>query len=348
MTKPLQQPESSLSQQNPLVSVIIGNYNYGNFLAEAIDSVLRQTYRHFELIVIDDGSTDNSREVIESYEGQLIAIFQPNGGQGAAFNTGIAKAQGEIICFLDSDDYYHPDKLSKIVSSFQAHPQWVQISHGRISVDRDGNPVGSGSKTHNQGDVSQLLLQWGRYSMGITSALAYRRQILEQVLPIPTTRNEAADTYLTAAVPFYGEVGCIDEPLMFYRMHGNNLQAHTDNIQFLLKQRELNAKYINVTAAKVGLSDRFDLQWDADYRSLKAVQQGTFSLIETIQVIWLSWRESRAIERSPKDTLERLLRRGLCVFLPSEGKSILRLGLRGYFRWQLARMGQRFNLVATK
>ncbi len=348
MTKPLQQPESSLSQQNPLVSVIIGNYNYGNFLAEAIDSVLRQTYRHFELIVIDDGSTDNSREVIESYEGQLIAIFQPNGGQGAAFNTGIAKAQGEIICFLDSDDYYHPDKLSKIVSSFQAHPQWVQISHGRISVARDGNPVGSGSKTHNQGDVSQLLLQWGRYSMGITSALAYRRQILEQVLPIPTTRNEAADTYLTAAVPFYGEVGCINEPLMFYRMHGNNLQAHTDNIQFLLKQRELNARYINGTAAKVGLSDRFDLQWDADYRSLKAVQQGTFSLIETIQVIWLSWRESRAIERSPKDTLERLLRRGLCVFLPSEGKSILRLGLRGYFRWQLARMGQRFNLVATK
>ena len=90
------------------------------------------------------------------------------------------------------------------------------------------------------------------------------------------------------------------------------------------------------------------LQRDADYRSLKAVQQGTFSLMETMQVIWLSWRESRAIKRSPKDTLERLLRRGLCVLLPSEGKSILRQGLRGYFREQLTRMGQRFNLVATK
>ena len=348
MKKPLKQLESSLSQQNPLVSVIIGNYNYGHFLAEAIDSVLQQTYRHFELIVVDDGSTDNSREVIESYQGKLKAIFQPNSGQGVAFNTGIGEARGEIICFLDADDYYHPDKLSKIVSSFQAHPQCVQISHGRISVDCQGNPVGSGSKTHNQGDVSQLLLQWGRYAMGITSALAYRRQIVERVLPIPTTRNEAADTYLTAAVPFYGEVGCIDEPLMFYRMHGNNLQAHTDNIRFLLKQRELNAEYINATAAKVGLSDRFDLQRDADYRSLKAVQQGTFSLIETMQVLWLSWRESRAIKRSPKDTLERLLRRGLCVLLPSEGRSILRQGLRGYFREQLTRMGQRFNLVATK
>ena len=348
MKKPLQQADSSLSQQNPLVSVIIDNYNYGHFLSQAIESVLNQTYQNFELIVVDDGSTDNSRQIIESYGEKLIAIFQKNGGQGAAFNTGIAKAQGESICLLDSDDYYHPDKLSKIVSSFQAHPQWVQISHGRISVDQDGNPVGSGSKTHNQGDVSHLLLQWGRYAMGITSALAYRRQVLEQVLPIPTTRSEAADTYLTAAIPFYGQVGCINEPLMFYRMHGNNLQARTDNIQFLLKQRELNAKYINATAAKVGLSDRFDLQRDADYRSLKAVQQGTFSLIETMQVIWLSWRESRAIKRSPKDILERLLRRGLCVLLPSQGKLVLHQGLRGYFRGQLTRMGQRFNLLATK
>ena len=348
MTKLLQTTECSWRQQNPLVSVIIDNYNYGHFLTEAIESVLQQTYRHFELIVVDDGSTDNSREIIESYQENLIAIFQPNGGQGKAFNVGITKAKGEIICFLDADDYYHPDKLHKIVKSFCTHPQWVQISHGRISVDRDGNPVGLGSQTHNQGDVSHLLLQWGRYAMGITSALAYRRQVLEQILPIPTTRNEAADTYLTAAAPFYGEVGCINEPLMFYRIHGNNLQARTDNLQFLLKQRELNAKYINETAAKLRLSDRFDLQRDADYLSLKAVQQGTFSLIQTIQVIWISWRESRAIKRSPKDTLERLLRRSFCTLLPSEGKSILRLGLRGYFRGQVTRIKQRFSLVATK
>ena len=125
MIKSLQLTKPSLSQQNPLVSVIIGNYNYGYFLAEAIESVLQQTYRHFELIVVDDGSTDNSREVIESYGEQVVAIFQPNKGQGEAFNVGITKAQGEIICFLDADDYYHPDKLNKIVSGFCNHPQWV-------------------------------------------------------------------------------------------------------------------------------------------------------------------------------------------------------------------------------
>ena len=348
MIKSLQLTKPSLSQQNPLVSVIIGNYNYGYFLAEAIESVLQQTYRHFELIVVDDGSTDNSREVIESYGEQVVAIFQPNKGQGEAFNVGITKAQGEIICFLDADDYYHPDKLNKIVSGFCNHPQWVQISHGRFAVDREGKIIGSGSKTHNQGNVSHLLLRWGRYAMAITSALAYRRQVLEAVLPIPTTRNEAADTYLTAVVPFYGEVGCIDEPLMFYRIHGKNLQARTENIQYLLKQRELNARYINETAAKIGLRDRFDLEWDADYRSFKAVQQGTSSLKEALQVIWLSWRESRAIKRSAKDILERLLRRGLCVLAPTEGKLILRLGLRGYFRASLTRVKQRFKPIPTK
>ena len=348
MKRLLHLDEHSSLQQNPLVSVIIGNYNYGHFIAEAIDSVLQQTYRHFELIVVDDGSTDSSREVIEAYKEQSVGIFQANSGQGAAFNTGIARAKGEIVCFLDADDYYHPDKLSKIVSSFRNHPQWVQISHGRISVDCSGNYIGLGSKTHNQGDVSQLLLQWGRYAMGITSALAYRRQVLEKVLPIPTTRKEAADTYLTAVVPFYGEVGCINEPLMFYRIHGNNLQARTDNIHFLLEQRELNAKYINTAAAEVGLEARFDLKRDADYRSLQAVRRNTFSIVETIAVIWLSWRESIAIGRSPADILERLLRRGLCVLIPTDGKSILRLGLRGYFRSKLIYVRQRFTSIATR
>ena len=348
MIKPLQLTKHSLSQQNPLVSVIIGNYNYGCFLAEAIESVLTQTYRHFELIVVDDGSTDNSREVITSYGEKVTAIFQHNRGQGGAFNVGITSSNGDIICFLDADDYYHPEKLSKIVSGFCNYPQWVQISHGRFAVDGQGKIIGSGSKTHNQGDVSQLLLRWGRYAMAITSALAYRRQVLEAVLPIPTTRSEAADTYLTAVVPFYGEVGCIDEPLMFYRIHGRNLQARTENISYLLKQRELNAQYINETATKIGLCDRFDLQRDADYRSFKVIQQGNSSLRETLQIIWLSWRESRAIKRNAKDILERLLRRGLCSLSPSEGKSVLRLGLRGYFRAKLTHVRQRFKPILTK
>jgi len=324
------------TEGDPLVSVIIDNYNYGCFLAQAIDSVLNQTYQNFELIVVDDGSTDHSREVIESYGKGLIAVFQENAGQGEAFNNGIAHSRGEIICFLDADDYFHKDKLAKVVAAFRAHPEWVQISHGRVAVNREGVQIGYGSKTHNQGDVQNLLLKWGRYAMGITSALAYCRAALEQVLPIPTKRTEAADTFLTVTIPFFGKVGCINEPLMFYRIHGRNRQAHSGNWPRMLQQRELTAAYINAAAAKVGLTDRFDLQRDADYRSLKALQQSGVPLTEALQIIWLSLQESIEIKRSFRDTLERLFRRGICVLFPDEGKVVLQQGLRGYLRFRLS------------
>ncbi|MGV2829142.1 glycosyltransferase family 2 protein [Myxosarcina sp. GI1(2024)] len=317
---------------NPLVTVIISNYNYANFLCQAIDSVFAQTYQNFELIIVDDGSSDRSREIIESYGERLIALFQNNSGQGAAFNTALSQAKGEIVCFLDADDYYHPEKLAKVVAAFQQHPQWVQISHGRTSIDRQGKVVGTGYQRHSQGDVSGLLLRWGKYAWSITSGLVYRRQTLMQVLPIPTKRKEAADAYLTAVVPFYGEVGSIEEPLMFYRMHGNNLQAYNDNLEFLLRQKEAIADYINQTAAQLGLRDRFDLQRDVDYRSLKAIQHDGVPLRESLSIIGLSLRESIAIKRSFKDIVERTLRRSICALFPNRGRAVLRLGLRGYLR----------------
>lgn len=335
MTELLQQTGNVAGPTTPLVSVIIDNYNYGCFLPQAIESVLSQSYRNFELIIVDDGSTDNSREVIESYGEDLVAIFQENAGQGEAFNAGIARSKGEIICFLDADDYFYKDKLAKVVAGFLEHPEWVQISHGRTIVNREGLPISGGFTTLNQGDVRNLLLQWGRYAMGITSGLAYRRAALQQVLPIPTKRTEAADTFLTVAIPFYGEVGCINEPLMFYRAHGRNRQAYSGNWSRMLEQRELTASYINQVADKVGLVDRFNNQRDADYRSLKAMQQGGVPWSEAIQIIWLSLQESIAIRRSSRDTIERLLRRGICALSSSEGKAVLRLGLRGYLRSKL-------------
>ncbi|MGF1480896.1 MAG: glycosyltransferase [Cyanophyceae cyanobacterium] len=336
----LQSKTTSPSKEHPFVSVVIANYNYGCFLSQAIESVLQQTYQNFELLVVDDGSTDRSREILESYRGKMTAIFQANAGQGAAFNLGIARSSGEIVCFLDADDYFRKDKLAKVVAAFQEHPQWVQISHGRISVNREGKPIGQGYLAHSRGDVRPLLLQWGKYAWSITSGLAYRRQTLQKVLPIPTQRSEAADTYLAATVPFYGEVGCIDEPLMFYRMHGNNLQARNDDLKYLLHQREVTAAYINQAALKAGLNQQFDLRRDVDYRSLSVLQQGQSSWIEAWRILWLSLQESIAIGYSPQNTLERFLRRGICALFPAQGKAVLRLGLRGYLRLKLTKISK--------
>ncbi|MEB3217802.1 MAG: glycosyltransferase [Nostocales cyanobacterium 94392] len=322
------------TNQNPLVSVIIANYNYGRFIQKAIESVLHQTYRNFELIVVDDGSTDNSREIIESYQDKLIAIFQENAGQVAASNVGYARSKGEIICFLDSDDIFYPDKLAKVVAAFNQHPNWVQISHGRTTIDAEGGIIGRDPTFFNQGDVKPLLLQWGRYAWAVTSALSYRRSVLEKVLPFPKQPN-GNDTYLTATIPFYGEIGKINEPLMYYRKHGNNVQANSANFNYLIKQREDTANCINNAAIKVGINQRFDIRRDIDYRSFKILQSNRGSLTQTLQIIWMTLQEGIAIGHSFKDTSERLVRRSICALSPHEGKIYLTLGLRRYLRFKL-------------
>lgn len=316
-------------QKPPLVSVIIANYNYAQFVGTAIDSVFAQTYPHIELIVVDDGSKDDSKTVIGGYGDRLVPIFQQNTGMGGARSAGFLKSQGEIICFLDADDYFHPDKVAQVVAAFEAHPEWIQISHLWTTVDKEGTPIGSGaSDILSQGDVRPLLLKWGKYASGIGSALAYRRSALEQVLPLQGEMG--MDSYLNATLPFYGEVGCINEPLMYYRIHGSNIRAHSDNLARLIPQREAIATFINDAAAKVGLTERFDIRRDVDYRVYLAIQQGTIPPLEVLRIMSFSIQESIDIGRSPRDTLIRFLSRGICAVFPKEGRLVLRYGLRNY------------------
>ena len=109
----------------PLVSVLMANYDYGRYIGEAIESVLAQTYQQFELIVCDDGSTDNSREVIEQFvsrDSRVRLVSKENGGVASALNAAYAASTGEIICLLDSDDLFHPEKLKKVVEAFRKFP----------------------------------------------------------------------------------------------------------------------------------------------------------------------------------------------------------------------------------
>ena len=102
-------------KQLPKVSIVINNYNYGRFLADAIDSALTQTHPQLEVIVVDDGSTDNSREVIARYGDRIRPILKPNGGQASAMNAGVAASTGDIIFFLDSDDMLLPEAAETVV-----------------------------------------------------------------------------------------------------------------------------------------------------------------------------------------------------------------------------------------
>lgn len=213
-----------------LVSVVINNFNYECFLSQTIDSVLSQTYPRVEIIVVDDGSTDGSRQVIESYGDRIRAIFQPNGKQAAALNTGFAACQGDIVLFLDADDYLLPTAVEQIMAAFQPG---VGKVHFRLQVvDGDSQPLSyfipSAGMTLAEGEVWRKLLQTSSYVSSPMSGNAYRRSTLVPVFPIPDEYKTTGDDYLMISTPFYaGRVAAINEPIAAYRVHTNNQWALT-------------------------------------------------------------------------------------------------------------------------
>ena len=211
-----------------LVSIIINNYNYERFLPEAIDSAINQTYPHAEVIVVDDCSTDNSRDVIASYGDKIIPVYHKvNGKQAAAFNSGFEKSKGEIIIFLDADDYLLPNAVEKIVSVWK--PNLAKVHYCLTVVDSNRKSLGfsypQGGKPLSSGEVWRFILEKGGYQSVATSGNALNRKALEEVFPISDEYKLTADDYLSMLIPFYGEVVAINEPLAAYRIHTSNQWA---------------------------------------------------------------------------------------------------------------------------
>src|SRR5882724_622242 len=124
----------------PFVSVLIDTYNHERFIEEAIQSVLSQDFptSQREILVVDDGSTDRTPEILAKFASQIRVLHKPNGGQASAFNHGIPECRGELIAFLDADDWWAPDKLTRITNAMAAEPEVGFIGHGIITVFPDG------------------------------------------------------------------------------------------------------------------------------------------------------------------------------------------------------------------
>ena len=209
------------------VSIIINNYNYESFLAEAIDSALGQSYPNVEVIVVDDGSTDNSREIIRSYADRILSLFQPNGKQGAAFNNGFAHSKGDIIIFLDADDYLYPYAAERIVQDWQ--PQVAKVHYRLDVVDSNSQSkdfsLPQGGQPLDSGELQERILNSAAYASVPTSGNALNRQAMEPLFPIPTEFNTTSDDYLSVLIPLQGKVIAIEEPLGAYRIHDSNQWA---------------------------------------------------------------------------------------------------------------------------
>src|SRR5271170_3693152 len=121
----------------PRVTVLIDTYNYGRFIGEAIESVLAQDFpaEQMEILVVDDGSTDDTAERVKPFAARVQYHYKTNGGQGSALNTGVEKASGEIIILLDADDYWLPGKIRRVVETFEANPGAGMVHHRLRELD---------------------------------------------------------------------------------------------------------------------------------------------------------------------------------------------------------------------
>jgi glycosyltransferase involved in cell wall biosynthesis len=216
--------------KTPFFTVLIDTYNYGQFIEEAVSSALAQDFpaEEREILVVDDGSTDDTEERLRKFGEAIRYLKKPNGGQASAFNFGFAQARGEAIALLDADDVWLPEKLGRLYEEFERHPQAGMVYHrvhlwngeAGISEDTYFIPV-SGHVLENR----RALLQ---YPMAGTSCLAFRREALQKLLPVPESLQFQADAYLTALIIFVSPVAAVAEFLGKYRMHGANLFQTND------------------------------------------------------------------------------------------------------------------------
>jgi glycosyltransferase involved in cell wall biosynthesis len=217
-----------MTGRRPLVSIIINNFNYGRFLAEAIESALGQDYPAVEVIVVDDGSTDDSAQVIAGYDQRIRALFQANGGQAAALNSGFAASQGEIIFFLDADDRLRPTIARQAVERFAACPAAGRVHFRLAQINGTGQPTGRlmppPGRPLPSGDLRQQVLLFGDDLGWLpTSGNAFRRETLRQIMPVPAeSYRSCADYYLLNLSALVGEVASLDETGGDYRVHGAN------------------------------------------------------------------------------------------------------------------------------
>jgi hypothetical protein len=206
-------------------SIVITNYNYGRFLARCIDSALAQSHPDTEVVVVDDASRDHSRQVIQSYGKHVVPVLQErNGGQGAAFNAGFRACQGDVVLFLDADDWLYPHAVERAVAAFS--PGVAQVQFRLHLVDGDGRQIDllpPPEVKFEDGDVVAILLTRGRYENTVTSGNAFARSTLSSILPVPEREFRiSADGYLVTVAPFCGRIVSIDEPLGAYVVHGTN------------------------------------------------------------------------------------------------------------------------------
>jgi hypothetical protein len=212
----------------PFVSVLIDTYNHERFIEQAIASVLEQDFpaTDREIIVMDDGSTDRTPEIVKKFEPRVRLLRKENGGQASALNIGIPECKGEIVAFLDGDDWWAPGKLRRVAEFLAAEPAVGFVGHGILESFDDGAVRGVTPERQERLRLNSLaaarVFRLRKSYLG-TSRMTMRAALARQLLPVPEALVIEADEYLFTLAAALGDLVILPDTLTHYRLHGANL-----------------------------------------------------------------------------------------------------------------------------
>ena len=228
-----------------LVSVIIPCYNQARFLAEAIESVLSQDYPGKEVIVVNDGSPDNEREVASRFEGRIVYLEQENKGVSGARNTGIRAARGDYIAFLDGDDVYLPHALKELVSYLDNNPDTALVCADSLLFDETG-PLDGFFSTRYGTPTSFNNFRWDTVNYcPMVSTVVARRSCFDRFLFTEglAEKSGGEDWLMWVSLSLDYNMAYLNLPLAYYRFHSLNITSHTERIHRV--NREVSALAVN-------------------------------------------------------------------------------------------------------
>jgi glycosyltransferase involved in cell wall biosynthesis len=326
----------------PFVSVLIDTYNHEKFIEQAIVSVLEQDFppAERELLVVDDGSTDRTLEIVRKFAPKLRYLHKPNGGQASAFNLGIPECQGQVVAFLDGDDWWAPGKLTAVARAL-GDPSIGLVGHGITEAYADGRLEAQLAREDTRfrvdSEAGARTFRVRKSFLG-TSRMSFRASVLRTIGPTPEALVIQADEYLFTLGAVLSDTLILREPLTFYRLHDANAFKTADrNVRILRrKQRVLEA----LSEALAAALERFGLPAEAR-RLIEDTIRSEAELIRLALDNALPWEtvgaelRSYRIEYGEASLGQRLIK--LCGLLPA-----CFLPSRVYYSWR-----QRFASVGA-
>lgn len=211
------------------VDVVITNHNYARFLPDAIESACAQTHPDVSVVVVDDGSSDDSREVLRRFSDRVEVVLKEQGGQASAVNAGVERCRGEVLLLLDADDVLRPQAAERVAAAFAAGPRLSKVQFPMALVDADRRPTGEvkpgGHLRAPVGDQRAAELAFPFDLAWLPGGgTGFRTEAVRRILPIPEADypRSGADWYLVHLVALLGEAALLDEVCAEYRIHGGN------------------------------------------------------------------------------------------------------------------------------